>query len=102
MTAIQLAATKKLKRIVKPIAIATASSVIEVFDDSRITKSEAKRLRDWWFTKIDRKTIDLVFGRRAEFEDIRERRDELKRGRALIGKYIQCDLYLTGKPFPGP
>ncbi|GJM24916.1 MAG: hypothetical protein DHS20C16_13310 [Phycisphaerae bacterium] len=100
--AIQIAASNQLKNIVQPIAIATASDTLHVFDDSKISESEVLRLRKWWHASINSDDIAQVFSRRNELQEIRHRRDELKRGRALIARFIKCDLYLTGKPFPGP
>lgn len=102
MKAIRLAAANQLKHIVQPIAIATASDTIHGFDDFKISDLELERLRRWWHGSINANSVAQVFKRRNELLEIRHRRDELKRGRALIGRFIKCDLYLTGKPFPGP
>ncbi len=102
LKAIKLAATTQIKNIIQPLATATASSTIHAFDDFKISEKEVQELRKWWHDSIDANTIAQVFDRRIELLEIRHRRDELKRGRKLISRFIQCDLYLTGTPFPGP
>ena len=102
MKAIRLAGINQLRHVVQTMSIATASDAMHVFDDFNIGESEVDHLRKWWFGSIDADSIAQVFKDRNEHLEIRHRRDELKRGRALIAKYLKCDLYLTGKPFPGP
>ncbi len=102
MKALRIAANNQIKNIIQPIATATASETIHVFDDFKITNEEMQKLRKWWHRSVEANNIAQVFDKRHDREVIRHRRDELKRGRELIGKVIKCDLYLTGKPFPGP
>ena len=57
---------------------------------------------EWWRGPVDDRMLSALFAGRDAVMDMRHRRDELRRGRALVRRYLRCDLYLTGAPFPGP
>ncbi len=62
----------------------------------------AEELWAWWCARVDPVTVRGVVENRKAMERLRHRRDEIKRARALAGRYIHSDLLLTGPPFPGP
>lgn len=102
-SAVRAEALMMLRETVAVIAEATGSPVQHLFDREAMTDDDIGQIQSWWRTAgIDRDLLDRVFTDRARLMDIRERRDELARGRRLIGRMIQSDLYLTGPPFPGP
>jgi hypothetical protein len=63
---------------------------------------DAAALTAWWREHVDDRALAFVFREREERWDIRHRRDELKRGRALAAQWLRTDLYFSGPPFPGP
>jgi len=92
-----------LRETVAVIAQATGSAIQFLFDRDELTDDDIGRIQSWWQTAaIDRNLLERVFADRDRLMDIRERRDELARGRQLIERLIRSDLYLTGPPFPGP
>lgn len=96
-------AWRMLQDTVGVVAVAVGSPVQTLFEKQNPAPTDIDRLRRWWRrSAINHRTIDAVFAHREQFLEWIDRRDELARGRALMGSWIRSDLYLTGPPFPGP
>jgi hypothetical protein len=87
------AAATALDTFVPEIADATAAP---------LRGTDAQELWQWFGDAADARTLRFIFREREARYDVRHRRDELKRARALVAPWIRSDLYFTGPPFPDP
>jgi hypothetical protein len=60
----------------------------------------AKELWQWWSHAVDDHELRAIYRDRVARARMRHQRDEIRRGRALISRYIHTDLFLTGPPYP--
>ena len=102
-TTCRASAELMLTETVAVVADATGAPIAPRLHTDTMTPGDINAVRSWWYASgVDNDLLTALFSARSRWDDIRERRDELKRARALIGRYVHSDLYLTGAPFPSP
>ncbi|MFQ5491470.1 MAG: ArnT family glycosyltransferase [Phycisphaerae bacterium] len=94
-------ATRRLE-LAKQVAAASGADVQDWLDSTDPHEVDWDRIKTWWRESVNDGMLQAVQTDRVSRLDMRHRRDELRRGRALLRRFLRCDLYLTGSPFPGP
>ena len=99
---VQSAAETAVRRYGSAMAGALGSPMQVLLAGNVSLVDHAQEIWQWWCAKVDETTVRGMLNDRKRVEQLRHRRDEIKRGRALAAPYVHTDLYLTGPPFPGP
>jgi len=99
--ALRQASWAKFARVAGPVAVATAATTQDLLDNAMLP-NEWRAVRDWWRLRVTDRIVDQVWVRRDVFADLRRRRGQLAKVRAVTAGVIHTDLYLSGPPFPGP
>jgi hypothetical protein len=92
---------RAVRELVGAAAVATASPAQADFDADDQMSNHVDELRRWWFAKVDPELLVDLFRDWEKRDEVRHRRDEIMRARALVGRLIETDLFLTGPPYPG-
>ncbi|MBI5864762.1 MAG: hypothetical protein HZB38_09685 [Planctomycetes bacterium] len=61
-----------------------------------------EQIENWWRSEVTAEQLKMVWTRRGEFEYLVKDREEVPHARQWAALAIRSDLYLTGRPFPGP
>jgi hypothetical protein len=95
-------AAEALERTAGTVAEALAAPTQYCFDPGADLIGCAADLERWWNESVDDACLRQIFRDRQRLFDLRHCRDEIERCRAFARRFISVDLYLTGRPFPGP
>lgn len=83
-------------------ARAQAAPVQLVLDQPRRSVADWRSVRRWWEAHVDDAVLAVVWKRRFDFDALIKAREELPHARVWAAKVFRTDLYLTGRPWPGP
>lgn len=96
------AARTKLREVAECVARATASPIQLVLDQPRLSDADWGAIRNWWRTCVGTPELATLWRRRFDFDDLIKEREELPHARVWAAKVVHTDMYLTGRPWPGP
>lgn len=100
--ALQSRSWSAFRRVALPVAEAMGSPVQDELEKTLPSQAELSKIRFWWGEAVKDETLEALWLRRNDFQEIREARDGIFTVRGIASMIIRTDLYLTGPPFPGP
>ena len=90
------------RQVALPVAEAMGSPIQGKLEETLPTPVVLSKIRSWWLNAVKDETLEALWLRHNDFQEIREARDGIFTVRGIASMIIRTDLYLTGPPFPGP
>lgn len=100
--ALRDAAQRSIVRVLGDVTTALASPAARCFDDGALEDAEIASLETWWRRFGCDETVVALHLHAHTLDHFLEDREEIPHARMWAAKVIRTDLYLSGKPFPGP